>query len=150
MELADILSPDRIFDSVPGGSKKKVLETAAGLIARQLPELNANELFDNLVSREKLGSTGIGKGIAIPHCRSLNCTKAVGTFIRLETPVDFDAIDHQPVDMLFVLLVPKEAQQEHLNLLSKIAGLFNDDQRREALRNAASLQAVYDLLVTPP
>lgn len=149
MELADIISPDRVFVNVPGGSKKKVLETAAGLIARQLPELDPNELFDNLISREKLGSTGLGKGIAIPHCRALHCATAIGAFIKLENPVDFDAADRQPVDMLFVLLVPREAHAEHLNLLAKIATLFNNDQRRERIRHATDIQAVYDELVTP-
>lgn len=149
MELADIISPDRVFEHVPGGSKKKVLETAAGLIARQLPELDPNELFDNLISREKLGSTGLGKGIAIPHCRALHCGTAVGAFIKLENPVDFDSVDRQPVDMLFVLLVPQDANEEHLSLLSKIATLFNDDQRRERIRQAADTRAVYDELVTP-
>jgi nitrogen PTS system EIIA component len=149
MELADIISPDRVFEHVQGGSKKKVLETAAGLIARQLPELDPNELFDNLISREKLGSTGLGKGIAIPHCRAQHCTQAIGAFIKLEAPVDFDALDRQPVDMLFVLLVPKAAHEEHLNLLAKIATLFNDEHRRETLRHAPNTQAVYDALVTP-
>ena len=93
MELAEIISPDRVFEDVSGGSKKKVLETAAGLIAQQFPELDANELFDNLISREKLGSTGLGKGIAIPHCRANHCSCAIGTFIKLESAVDFDAIE---------------------------------------------------------
>ena len=149
MELAEIISPERIFDHVPGGSKKKVLETAAGLIARQFPELDPNTLFDSLVARERLGSTGLGKGIAIPHCRASNCSKAVGTFIKLETPVDFDAIDRQPVDMLFVPLVPKEAHEEHLNILAKIATLLNDDRRRETIRRADSPQAIHDALATP-
>ena len=149
MELADIISPDRVFEHVQGGSKKKALETAAGLIARQNPELDPHELFDSLVSREKLGSTGLGKGIAIPHCRASHCTSAIGTFIKLESPVDFDSIDHQPVDMLFVLLVPKDAHEEHLNILSKIATLFNDDKRRETVRQAPNTQAMYDALVTP-
>lgn len=149
MKLADIITPDRIFLQVQGASKKKVLETAAGLVARQLPELDPYELFDNLVAREKLGSTGLGKGIAIPHCRAQHCPQAVGAFLKLDTPVDFDAIDKQPVDMLFVLLVPKEAHQEHLNLLADIASLLNDDQRRETLRHATTPQTVYDALVTP-
>jgi PTS system nitrogen regulatory IIA component len=149
MELAEIISPERVFEHVQGGSKKKVLETAAGLIARQFPELDANELFDSLVSREKLGSTGLGKGVAIPHCRASHCSSAIGTFIKLESAVDFDAIDRQPVDMLFVLLVPKEAHEEHLNILARIATLFNDDRRRETIRRAPSAQAMYDALVTP-
>ena len=83
MELAEIISPDRVFEDVSGGSKKKVLESATGLIAQPFPELDANELFDNLISREKLGSTGLGKGIAIPHCRANHCSSAIGTFIKL-------------------------------------------------------------------
>jgi len=149
MELADILTPERVFEHVQGGSKKKALETAAGLIARQFPELDPNELFDNLISREKLGSTGLGKAIAIPHCRATHCSNPIGAFFKLESPVDFDAVDHQPVDMLFVLLVPKDAHEEHLNILSKIAGLFNDEKRREQIRHAPDIQSMYDALVTP-
>ncbi len=149
MELAEIISPERIFEDVSGGSKKKVLETAAGLIAQQCPELDANELFDSLISREKLGSTGLGKGIAIPHCRASHCSSAIGAFLKLEAPVDFDAIDHAPVDMLFVLLVPQEAHEEHLNILSKVAALFSNDHRREELREAHNTSNIYDALVTP-
>lgn len=149
MELAEIISPQRVFEDVPGGSKKKVLETAAGLIAQQCPELDPNELFDSLISREKLGSTGLGKGIAIPHCRAKHCNKAIGAFIKLESGVDFDSVDHEPVDMLFVLLVPQDAHEEHLNILSKVAGLFNDESRRNSLRDAHSSDALYDALVTP-
>lgn len=149
MELAEILIPERIFEDVSGGSKKKVLETAAGLIAQQLPELDANELFDSLISREKLGSTGLGEGIAIPHCRASHCSTAIGSFIKLESPVDFDAIDRTPVDMLFVLLVPQDAHEEHLNILSKIAALFSDDSRRKQLRDTQSADSIYDALVTP-
>lgn len=149
MELTDIINPQRVFEDVSGGSKKKVLETAAGLIAQQCPELDPNELFDKLISREKLGSTGLGKGIAIPHCRASHCSNAIGAFLKLESSVDFDAIDREPVDMLFVLLVPQEAHDEHLQLLSKIATLFNDDSRRDEIRNARSAQGIYDALVTP-
>lgn len=149
MELAEIISPQRVFEGIPGGSKKKVLETTAGLIAQQCPELDPNELFDNLISREKLGSTGLGKGIAIPHCRANHCSNPIGAFVKLESGVDFDSIDHEPVDMLFVLLVPQDAHEEHLNILSKIATLFNDDQRRETLRKAHSTDSIYDVLVTP-
>ena len=149
MELAEIISPQRVFEDVPGGSKKKVLETAAGLIAQQCPELDPHELFDNRISREKLGSTGLGQGSAIPHCRANHCSNAIGAFIKLESGVDFDSIDHEPVDMLFVLLVPQDAHEEHLNILSKIATLFNDDNRRKTLRAAHSTDSIYDALVTP-
>ena len=149
MELADIITPDRVFDDVAGGSKKKVLETAAGLIARQVPELNALDLFDSLISREKLGSTGLGKGVALPHCRAKHCQRAIGSFIKLSAPVDFDSIDHLPVDLLFVLLVPEDADKEHLEILSKVAALFNDDQRCQSLRGSGDDDKIFDLLVTP-
>jgi len=149
MELAEILSPQRVFAEVPGGSKKKVLETAAGLIAQQCPELDPNELFDNLISREKLGSTGLGMGIAIPHCRAKHCNNPVAAFFKLESGVDFDSIDHQPVDMLFVLLVPQDAHEEHLNILSKIAAMFSNEERRNTLRKAKTSDSLYDALVTP-
>ena len=149
MELAEIINPQRVFEDVSGGSKKKVLETAAGLIAQQCPELDPNELFYKLISREKLGSTGLGKGIAIPHCRASHCNNAIGAFIKLESGVDFDSVDREPVDMLFFLLVPEDAHDEHLNLLSKIATLFNDDSRRREIRTAHSSQSIYDALVTP-
>ena len=149
MELADILSPDSVFADVSGGSKKKVLETAAGLIAQQLPELDANELFDSFISREKLGSTGLGLGVAIPHCRANHCSTAIGSFFKLSSSVDFDAIDQVPVDMLFVLLVPQDANQEHLNILAKIAALFSDDKRREQIRDLEDVHGIYDALVTP-
>ena len=149
MELAEIITPDRVFGDVTGESKKKVLETAAGLIAQQCPELDANELFDKLISREKLGSTGLGQGIAIPHCRASHCSKVIGTFLKLASSVDFDSLDHQPVDMLFVLLVPQDAEEEHLNVLSKVAQLFNDEQRRTVLRNAQNTHLLYQELVKP-
>lgn len=149
MELAEIITPNRVFDEVTGESKKKVLETAAGLIAQQCPELDANELFDSLISREKLGSTGLGQGIAIPHCRANHCTKVIGAFLKLANSVDFDSLDHQPVDMLFVLLVPQNAEEEHLNILSKIAQLFNDAQRRATLRDVRNTDHLYQALVNP-
>ncbi|MCG8316503.1 MAG: PTS IIA-like nitrogen regulatory protein PtsN [Pseudomonadales bacterium] len=138
MDVAEIITPARTFTEVEGSSKKRVLENAAGLIAQQAPEFTANELFDNLISRERLGSTGIGKGIAIPHCRAKHCSSVIGALFKLQEAVDFDAIDNEPVDIMFVLLVPEEATEEHLQLLSQIAQRFSDETVRDSMRSASS------------
>lgn len=144
MEVSDIVSLERTFIDVEGTSKKRVLENAAGLIAQQSPEFTANELFDSLISRERLGSTAIGKGVAIPHCRAKHCTKSVGALLKLQEAVDFDAQDHEPVDLMFVLLVPEEATEEHLQLLSQIAQRFSDENIRDSLRSANNKENLFE------
>ncbi|MCG8314402.1 MAG: PTS IIA-like nitrogen regulatory protein PtsN [Pseudomonadales bacterium] len=138
MDVTEIITASRTFTEVEGSSKKRVLENAAGLIAQQAPEFTANELFDNLISRERLGSTGIGKGIAIPHCRAKHCSSVIGALFKLQEAVDFDAIDNEPVDIMFVLLVPEEATEEHLQLLSQIAQRFSNETVCKGMRNASS------------
>ena len=133
--------------NVPGGSKKRILEYIAHLIASDLPEIDEDVLFESLVAREKLGSTGFGNGIAIPHCRLIGCNAPISAVLHLETAVDFDAIDGEPVDLLFVLLVPEEATDEHLELLRQIASIFEQDDVRERLRNAPKSSALYQAVV---
>jgi PTS system nitrogen regulatory IIA component len=116
-----ILSPELTLCGVPGSSKKRILELIAEQVSEHCPELEQTQIFNNLVARERLGSTGIGQGIAIPHCRLDGCQGVVGALLTLEDAVSFDAIDNQPVDLLFVLIVPKEATSEHLELLSQLA-----------------------------
>lgn len=146
MKLIDIISPKRCFIDVEGASKKRVLELAAELIAQQYPEFDANQLFDNLITRERLGSTALGHGVAIPHSRMNHCQQATGTLLRLREPVDFDALDNEPVDLLFVLLVPMEAHEEHLQILSQIAERFSKDSLRRELRAAASADLMFEVL----
>lgn len=146
IRIEDILTPGRSLVDVPGGSKKRVLEQIANLIARDLPEIDAITVFEALVAREKLGSTGFGNGIAIPHCRLPGCLTPISALLRLEAPVDFDAIDGAPVDLLFVLLVPEAATDEHLELLRQIAGLFDRPDIRERLRQANSAEALYQVV----
>ena len=98
-------------------------------------------------AREKLGSTGFGNGIAIPHCRLIGCTSPISAVIHLASAVDFDAIDGEPVDLLFVLLVPEEATDEHLELLRQIASIFEQDDVRERLRNAPDSTALYQAVL---
>ena len=147
IRLEHILTPARSQVNVPGGSKNRVLEYIAHLIATDQPQLDEDTLFESLVAREKLGSTGFGDGIAIPHCRLIGCTAPISAVLHLETAIDFDAIDGEPVDLLFVLLVPEEATDEHLELLRQIAGIFEQDDVRERLRNAPDSNALYQTVL---
>jgi PTS system nitrogen regulatory IIA component len=145
MQLNSIPSPGRTLCGVPGTSKKRVLENIAQVISEDFPTLNPNELFDHLVARERLGSIGLGHGIAIPHCRIPNCDQILGTLIKLEQAVDFDAIDANPVDLLFVLLVPEQAHDEHLKVLATVAEMFNDKSFCQQLRAADNSETLYSL-----
>lgn len=147
MQLQSILSPERTIVGVPGTSKKRVLENIAEIICEDVSYLSSDELFKALTARERLGSTGIGEGIAIPHCRIADCTSTIGSLVRLETPVDFEAIDDKPIDILFVLLVPEEANDEHLLTLKTLAELFSQSDFRDSLRNAENAQALYQAAI---
>ena len=144
--INSILVPGLTRKSFPGTSKKKVLEHIAEAIALVFPSMSENLLFDNLINRERLGSTGIGQGIAIPHSRMEECENVIGALFVLDEKISFDAIDNQPVDLLFVLIVPKEATSEHLELLSQIAEKFNDQALCEKLRNADDNEALYEIM----
>lgn len=145
ISLQSILSPALTRCGVPGGSKKRILETIAKLVAEHFPFLDENAIFNNLVSRERLGSTGIGQGIAIPHCRLENCDRVIGALLTLEQKIPFDAIDNEPVDLLFALIVPQEATSEHLILLSQLAEKFNDRDFCARLRNCRSNEELFAL-----
>ncbi|MET0126730.1 PTS IIA-like nitrogen regulatory protein PtsN [Pseudomonas caspiana] len=147
IRLENILTPGRSLVNVPGGSKKKVLEQIANLIGREVPDLDSQVVFESLVAREKLGSTGFGNGIAIPHCRLKGCASPISALLHLNAPVDFDAIDGAPVDLLFVLLVPEAATDAHLELLRQIASMLDRKEVRERLRSAASNEALYQVVL---
>ncbi|WJN58781.1 PTS IIA-like nitrogen regulatory protein PtsN [Pseudomonas sp. SO81] len=147
IRLETILTPARSLVNVPGGSKKRVLEQIANLVARDLPDLDAQDIFENLIAREKLGSTGFGNGIAIPHCRLSGCSAPISAVLHLDSVVDFDAIDGAPVDLLFVLLVPEAATDEHLELLRQIASMLDRSEVRERLRQAQSNESLYQVVV---
>ncbi len=149
-QLAQLLTPGRTLCHASGISRKRLFETIASVIAQDQLSLPGDEIFSQLIAREKLGSTGLGKGIAIPHCRVENCTHPLGTLVTLDQAIDFDAPDGQPVDLLFVLLVPNEAHQLHLDILANVAGLFNQDSFCETLRSAESDEALYELATTWP
>ncbi|VVN18111.1 PTS IIA-like nitrogen regulatory protein PtsN [Pseudomonas fluorescens] len=147
IRLESILTPGRSLVNVPGGSKKKALEQIANLIAREVPDLEMQVVFEALIAREKLGSTGFGNGIAIPHCRLKGCTSPISALMHLDAPIDFDAIDGAPVDLLFVLLVPVAATDAHLELLRQIASMLDRKEVREKLRSAPSNEALYQVVL---
>jgi PTS system nitrogen regulatory IIA component len=147
MNISDILTPERTFADLKCSSKKRTLESISHWLGDQMSEFDGKELFNALINREKLGSTGFGDGIAIPHCRLDSCTQVTGALIRLAKAVDFDAIDAQPVDLLFVLLVPLEATDEHLQILSTLAGSFGKPEFRERLRKATDTEAMYKIAI---
>jgi PTS system nitrogen regulatory IIA component len=112
------------------------------------PSLHYDDILDHLITREKLGSTALGHGIAIPHCRVGNCTQPLGALLSLNTPILFDAPDDKPVDILFVLLAPKEASQQHLDILANIARLFSQRRFCERLRAARDNSTLYKVAVS--
>ena len=132
----DFINAERIGCQLEIGSKKRVLEYLGGLLAASTPGLAPEAVFDRLLERERLGSTGLGHGIALPHARTPDVDKPVGAFIQLAAGVDFDAIDDQPVDLAFALLVPQEATEEHLQLLAKLASMFSNEPFCAILRGS--------------
>ncbi|MDB6051364.1 MAG: ptsN1 [Pseudomonas sp.] len=147
IRLENILTPGRSIVNVPGGSKTKALEQVAHLIGREVPDLNSGEIYEKLIAREKLGSTGFGNGIAIPHCRLTGCNDPISALIHLDAPIDYDAIDGAPVDLLFVLLVPEAATDAHLALLRQIASMLDRKEVRDRLRGAKSNEALYQVVL---
>lgn len=138
-----MLSPELIDEARIGcgleiASKKRLLETLAGLLARDHLRLHPETVFERLLERERLGSTGLGHGIALPHARTGEVTEVVGAFVRTVRGVDYDATDGEPVDLAFALLVPAAANDEHLRLLAHLASLFSNPEIREQLRAATS------------
>lgn len=146
MQLIDLLNPESVACNVHAGSKKRALELASEQLAREQDQAGSRQILEGLCAREKLGSTGLGHGVAIPHARLESLEKPAGAFIRLAEPVEFDAADREPVDLLFALVVPEAATEEHLQLLSQIAELFGDESRRTRARGAEGSKEVYDLI----
>ncbi|MHC2145536.1 PTS IIA-like nitrogen regulatory protein PtsN [Pseudomonas alkylphenolica] len=147
IRLETILTPGRSLVNAPGGSKKRALQEIATLIDREVPDLEMQDVFEALFAREKLGSTGFGNGIAIPHCRLKGCSSPISALIHLDAPIDYDAIDGAPVDLLFVLLVPEAATDAHLELLRQIASMLDRKEVRDRLRAAGSSEALYQVVL---
>ena len=136
MLISDLLSPERIRCDVHSSSKKRLLEIISRELARNSDDLNQREVFESLCARERLGSTGLGKGVAIPHGRVKGSHDVQASFIRLKKPLPFDAIDGEPVDLLFAIAVPENCNEDHLKLLAQVAELFSDPDLLMQLRAA--------------
>ncbi|HKU98144.1 MAG TPA: PTS IIA-like nitrogen regulatory protein PtsN [Vineibacter sp.] len=148
MELADILAPDAVIADMRASSKKQALLEAAQRAAH-VTGLHERTVFDVLLERERLGSTGLGGGIAIPHGKLAGLDRLHGVFARLATPIDFEAIDARPVDLMFVLLAPESAGADHLKALSRVSRALRDRVLVEKLRATDRADALYALLVEP-
>jgi PTS system nitrogen regulatory IIA component len=145
--LNQVLSAEQTFIEDFGASKKKVLQTLAERLSKTLSDVSDIELFDQLISRERLGSTGIGSGVAVPHCRLDGLSQPIAALIKLPTGIDFQAIDNAPVDLLFALIVPTDATDEHLQLLASVVERVNDPSNLKKIRKTNTPAALYEQFV---
>ncbi|MDZ7686851.1 MAG: PTS sugar transporter subunit IIA [Gammaproteobacteria bacterium] len=144
MEIRSILTSSRTHSSLAAASKKKAIEEASRQIALDCEDLEAQEIYERLISREKIGTTAIGHGIAIPHCRVDDCEQIVGSLFRLDEPVDFESFDDEPVRILFVLLVPKNEVEDHLETLALLATRFENTSYRQRLFEARDDEELFN------
>lgn len=148
MQLEEILSPDRCHCRIEGISKKRILSKISEIISENIDSLEPSDVFDGLMAREQLGTTGLGNGIAIPHCRLAPCENIIGALVTLDKPIDFDSIDDKPVDILFVLLVPREENDEHVKTLAELAALFNDEDFCYTIRHTHDSEDLFNIAIT--
>lgn len=148
LKITEILAPERVLVDAEQTSKKSILEKLAELLASASPELNQHKVFESLLARERLGTTGLGAGIAIPHGRVPHNGRAIGAFVRTKRPLAFDAVDNAPVDLFFALCVPEAATAEHLALLAELARLFSNSQLVASLRELPTAAEVHACLTT--
>lgn len=145
MEIADLLRPEGVFASLKSSSKKQVLQDLSQRAA-DLTGIDERTIFETLLERERLGTTGVGNGVAIPHGRLGGLDRVQGLFARLERPIDFDAVDDQPVDLIFLLLAPELAGADHLKALARVSRLLRDERVCDKLRGSDTAEALYALL----
>ncbi len=145
MEISDLISLDGIVANLRATSKKQALQDLARRAADVTGETE-RAIFEVLIERERLGTTGVGNGIAIPHGKLPGLDRLYGLFARLETPIDFDAIDEQPVDLICLLLAPESAGADHLKALARVSRLLRDRSICEKLRGSDTAEAMFALL----
>src|SRR3954463_11622575 len=145
--VGKLLAPSHVLLDLPVSSKKRLFEQA-GLLFENHDGIGKSVVFDSLFAREKLGSTGLGQGVAIPHGRIKGLKDALCAFLRLAQPVPFDAPDANPVSLVFVLLVPEQATEKHLQILSELAQIFSDKAQREAMAQAPDAAALHKLITS--
>jgi len=149
MDLSDLIEVSAVMPALKANSKKQLLQLLAEKAAAVtgLPE---REVFDTILQRERLGSTGVGNGIAIPHGKLAGLSRITGIFARLESPVDFEALDDQPVDLVFLLLAPEGAGADHLKALSRIARVLRDGDTVSKIRGTKDAAAIHTFLAQAP
>lgn len=147
MEISDLIAPESVITGLKATSKKQMLQELAHRAA-EITGLHERNIFDVLLERERLGTTGVGKGIAIPHGKLADLERLHGVFARLGEPVDFDSVDDQPVDLVFLLLAPETAGADHLKALARISRLLRDGKMCERLRALDTPGEIYKLLTT--
>ena len=148
MELSDLISSDSIVATLKVGSKKQALQELSQ-IAEDVTGVSSRDIFGTVLQRERLGSTGVGQGIAIPHGKFDGIDKLFAIFARLETPISFDAMDDQPVDLIFMLLAPESAGADHLKALARISRTLRDPEVTKKLRASDTTAAIYAILTEP-
>ena len=149
MTITDLVAPEAIIPALKVISKKQALQELAARAAA-LTGQNERSIFEVLLQREKLGTTAVGYGVAIPHGKLPKLEKLVGLFARLERPIDFEALDGQPVDLIFLLLAPEGAGADHLKALARVARLLREAEMVARLRESRDPDALYAVLALPP
>ena len=149
MNLSDIISADAVLPNLKAQSKKQLLQELSQHLGSDLA-IDQRIIFETLLTREKLGSTGLGQGIAIPHGRLPSITKVHGLFAKLAVPVDFESVDGEPVDLVFVLLSPDHAGADHLTALARISRMLRAPATLAKLRGATTAEGLYAILTEPP
>ena len=145
--IAQLLPPSNVIAELDSASKKRVFEQV-GLLFENTLHIARSQVFDSLFAREKLGSTGLGQGVAIPHGRIKGLRDAAAAFIRMKEPIPFDAPDGKPVNLICILLVPEKATDQHLQILSELAQMFSDKTFREQLQNSNDPAAIHQLFIS--
>ena len=145
MNIADLLAPDAVIPALKAQNKKQLLQELS-VRAHGLTRISERRIFETLVERERLGTTGVGQGIAIPHGRMAEAKAISGIFARLENGIDYEAVDSQPVDLVFMLLAPENAGADHLKALARVSRLLRQSDLREQLRKARTADAIHALL----
>ena len=148
MNLSELLPSENVSINIGGNTKKVVLEKISIFISDRSDEISSEEVQQGLIARERLATTGVGNGIAIPHCRISGCKKITAAFFKLVHSIDFESADNNLVDLVFVLIVPNEQNDVHLKALSLISELLSNQKRCGALRNASSNEILYQALCT--
>jgi PTS system nitrogen regulatory IIA component len=148
LDLSSIIRPEGVIAGLKTATKKQALQELAARAA-EITGVHERTIFDILLERERLGTTGVGQGIAIPHGKLAEIDRLFGLFARLDQPIDFESIDEQPVDLIFLLLAPQGAGADHLKALAKVSRLLRDRETCEKLRHGDSVEAIYSLLTEP-